>query len=170
MSLNLATETLVRVLGMERRGEGSFSKGKEVVEEVLDQMGIRKESYSYSDASGLSRMNLVSADALIRTLKQLYQSPHFPIFYDALPIAGIDGTLSARMKGTRAENNVHAKTGTLTHISALSGYVRTADKEMLAFSMIANNFLLTKEEAEQIQDRALLQLARFSRKAAAGRR
>jgi serine-type D-Ala-D-Ala carboxypeptidase/endopeptidase (penicillin-binding protein 4) len=169
MSLNLATETLARVLGMERRGEGSFSKGKEVVAEVLDQIGIHKESYSYSDASGLSRMNLVSADALVRTLKRLYQSPHFSIFYDALPIAGVDGTLSARMKGTQAGNNVHAKTGTLTHISALSGYVRTADKEMLAFSMIANNFLLAKEEAEQLQDKALVQLARFSRKVVGSR-
>jgi serine-type D-Ala-D-Ala carboxypeptidase/endopeptidase (penicillin-binding protein 4) len=165
MSLNLATETLARVLGMERRGEGSFSKGKEVVEEVLEQMGVVKESYSYSDASGLSRMNLVSADALIRTLKHLYRSPYFSIFYDALPIAGVDGTLSARMKGTQAENNVHAKTGTLTHISALSGYVRTADKEMLAFSMIANNFLVEKNEAEHIQDNVLVRLARFSRKA-----
>jgi serine-type D-Ala-D-Ala carboxypeptidase/endopeptidase (penicillin-binding protein 4) len=165
MSLNLATETLVRVLGLERRGDGSFSKGKEVVAEVLDRMGIPKESYSYSDASGLSRMNLVSADALIRMLKQMHQSPNFPIFYDALPIAGVDGTLSARMKGTPAENNVHAKTGTLTHISALSGYVRTADKEMLAFSMIANNFLVEKNEAEHIQDRVLVRLARFSRKA-----
>jgi serine-type D-Ala-D-Ala carboxypeptidase/endopeptidase (penicillin-binding protein 4) len=169
MSLNLATETLARVLGMERRGEGSFSKGKEVVAEVLDQMGIQKEGYSYSDASGLSRMNLVSADALIRTLKQLYRSPHFSIFYDALPIAGVDGTLSARMKGTQAENNVHAKTGTLTHISALSGYVRTADKEMLAFSMIANNFLVEKNEAERLQDMVLVRLARFSRKAVGSR-
>jgi serine-type D-Ala-D-Ala carboxypeptidase/endopeptidase (penicillin-binding protein 4) len=169
MSLNLATETLTRVLGMERRGEGSFAKGKEVVAEVLDQMGIHKDSYSYSDASGLSRMNLVSADALIRTLKRMHQSPNFFIFYDALPVAGVDGTLSARLKGTQAGNNVHAKTGTMTHLSALSGYISTTDKEMLAFSMIANNFLSAKEEAEQIQDRALLKLARFSRKAVRSR-
>jgi serine-type D-Ala-D-Ala carboxypeptidase/endopeptidase (penicillin-binding protein 4) len=169
MSLNLATETLARVLGLERRSEGSFAKGKEVVEETLEQMGIHKESYSYSDASGLSRMNLVSADSLIRILGHMNRSPHFSLFYDALPIAGVDGTLAARMKGTRAENNVHAKTGTLTHVSSLSGYVRTADKEMLAFSIIANNFLVEKEEAERMQDRALLRLARFTRKAVGNR-
>ena len=94
------------------------------------------------------------------------RNSHFSIFYDALPIAGVDGTLSARMKGTPAENNVHAKTGTLTHISALSGYIQTANGEMLAFSMIVNNFLQDKEEVEQVQDTALLRLARFSRKAA----
>jgi serine-type D-Ala-D-Ala carboxypeptidase/endopeptidase (penicillin-binding protein 4) len=162
MSLNLAAETLARVLGMERRSEGSFSKGKEAVEEALRQIGTAKESYSYSDASGLSRMNLVSADALIRILTYMHRN--FSIFYDALPVAGVDGTLSSRMKATPAENNVHAKTGTLTHISALSGYIRTADKEMLAFSMIANNFLADKSEAERLQDRALVRLARFSRK------
>jgi serine-type D-Ala-D-Ala carboxypeptidase/endopeptidase (penicillin-binding protein 4) len=169
MSLNLPAETLVRVLGMERRGEGSFSKGKEIVVEALEKMGIHKENYSYSDASGLSRMNLISADELTQILKYMHRSPNFAIFYDALPIAGIDGTLAARMKGTKAENNVHAKTGTLANVSSLSGYMRTADKEMLAFSIIANDFLAEKSEAELVQDRALLNIARFSRKIKSGR-
>jgi serine-type D-Ala-D-Ala carboxypeptidase/endopeptidase (penicillin-binding protein 4) len=169
MSLNLSSETLARVLGLERRGEGRFSKGKEIVEEALEQMGLNKESYVFSDASGLSRMNLVSADALIRILGHMYRSPQFSVFYDALPIAGIDGTLAARMKGTKAENNVHAKTGTMSHVSSLSGYIKTADNEMLAFSMIANNFLAEKDGAEHLQDSALIRLARFSRKAAGSR-
>jgi serine-type D-Ala-D-Ala carboxypeptidase/endopeptidase (penicillin-binding protein 4) len=168
-SLNLAAETLVRVMGLERGNEGSFSKGKAVVEASLEQMGVDKTNYSYADASGLSRMNLVNADALVRILAYMHRSPNFSLFYDALPIAGVDGTLSARMKSTPAENNVHAKTGTMTRVSALSGYVRTADKEMLAFSMIANNFLAEKDEVERIQDRALLRLARFSRKAVGSR-
>jgi serine-type D-Ala-D-Ala carboxypeptidase/endopeptidase (penicillin-binding protein 4) len=169
MSLNLSTETLARVLGLERRGEGSFSKGKEVIEEALEQMGLNKESFVFSDASGLSRMNLVSAHALIRILEHMHRNPQFSVFYDALPIAGIDGTLAARMKGTKAENNVHAKTGTLTHVSSLSGYIKTADNETLAFSMIANNFLIEKDGAEHLQDSALVRLARFSRKAASNR-
>ena len=169
MSLNLGCETLARVLGLELRGEGTFSKGKEVVELALARMGIGKESYSYADASGLSRLNLVSADALIQIMKYMHRHQHFLHFYNALSIAGVDGTLESRMIKTKAENNVHAKTGTLTNISSLSGYVRTADGEMLAFSIIANNFLVKKDEVEQVQDRTLLRLTRFSRKAAGSR-
>jgi serine-type D-Ala-D-Ala carboxypeptidase/endopeptidase (penicillin-binding protein 4) len=164
MSLNLMAESLARTLGLELRGEGTFSKGKEIVEDSLSRMGINKEQYSYSDGSGLSRLNLASADTFARILEHMYRSPHFAVFYKALPIAGVDGTLANRMKGAKAENNVHAKTGTLANVSALSGYVQTADKEMLAFSIIANNFLAEKDAAEQLQDKALQRLARFSRK------
>jgi D-alanyl-D-alanine carboxypeptidase/D-alanyl-D-alanine-endopeptidase (penicillin-binding protein 4) len=163
-SLNLSVETLVRTLGLELRGEGTFVRGKEVVEEALGQMGINKDSYSYADGSGLSRMNLVSADALVRILKFMHHHQSFRYFYDALPIAGVDGTLATRMKKTKAENNVHAKTGTFANTSALSGYVQTADGEMLAFSILANNYLASKDAAEYVQDKALARLASFSRK------
>ncbi len=164
MSLNLSAETLVRTLALELRGEGNFARGKEVVEETLGRMGISKDSYSYADGSGLSRLNLVSADALVRILKFMHQHPHFRCFYDALAIAGVDGTLATRMKRTKAENNVHAKTGTFANASALSGYVQTADGEMLAFSILANNYVASKDAAEYVQDKALARLAGFSRK------
>jgi serine-type D-Ala-D-Ala carboxypeptidase/endopeptidase (penicillin-binding protein 4) len=164
LSLNLACETLLRTVGMELRGEGSYTKGKEVVEETLSDIGIAPDSYAYADASGLSRLNLVTADMMIRILTYMYPHKYFNHFYDALSIAGVDGTLKNRMTKTRAENNVHAKTGTLSHISAISGYVRTKDGEMLAFSLIANNFIGSKESAEKLQDRVLTRLADFSRK------
>ncbi len=164
MSLNLIAETLVRTLGMERRSEGSFARGKEVAEEDLGTMGIGTDNFSYADGSGLSRLNLVSADALIQILKSMHQRRDFPYFYNALSIAGVDGTLETRMKGTKAENNVHAKTGTLAGVSSLSGYVRTADNEMLAFAFIANNYLGSKDAAESLQDKALARLANFLRK------
>jgi D-alanyl-D-alanine carboxypeptidase/D-alanyl-D-alanine-endopeptidase (penicillin-binding protein 4) len=164
MSLNLSAETLVRALALELRGEGNFARGKEVVEETLGRMGISKDSYSYADGSGLSRLNLVSADALVHILKFMHQHPHFRCFYDALAIAGVDGTLATRMKRTKAENNVHAKTGTLANASALSGYMQTADGEMLAFSILANNYVASKDAAEYVQDKALARLAGFSRK------
>jgi D-alanyl-D-alanine carboxypeptidase/D-alanyl-D-alanine-endopeptidase (penicillin-binding protein 4) len=164
LSLNLSNETLVRTLGLEFRGEGTFARGKEVVEETLGQMGVSKDSYSYADGSGLSRLNLVSADALVRTLRYMHQNQYFRYFYDALPIAGVDGTLATRMKRTKAQNNVHAKTGTFANASALSGYVQTADGEMLAFSILANNYVASKDAAESVQDKALARLAVFSRK------
>jgi len=163
VSQNLYAETLARTLGLVERGEGSFAKGREVVEEVLRGMAIESGTYAYADGSGLSRHNLVSADLMVRILRYMYRHRFFPQFYESLPIAGVDGTISGRMRGTRAENNVHAKTGSIAYVRALSGYVRTADGEMLAFSMIANNFLVSSRAAEYVQDAALERLANFSR-------
>jgi D-alanyl-D-alanine carboxypeptidase/D-alanyl-D-alanine-endopeptidase (penicillin-binding protein 4) len=133
------------------------------VEEILAEMAIEKGTYNYADGSGLSRLNLISADLLVRIFKYMYRHRYFRQFYDALPIGAVDGTIAGRMKGTRAENNVHAKTGTLAYVRSLSGYVCTADGEMLAFSMIANNFLASSRAAEYVQDLALERLANFTR-------
>jgi PBP4 family serine-type D-alanyl-D-alanine carboxypeptidase len=163
-SSNLGAETLARTLGMELRGEGAFSKGKEVVEEELSKMGLDKSSYQFADASGLSRHNMVSVDTLLQVLRYMKKDGRFSYFYDALPIAGCDGTLANRMRGTAAAGNAHAKTGSLSNISAISGYVQTRDGEMLAFSIIANNFLAPRSKIESAQDSAIERLAKFSRK------
>jgi serine-type D-Ala-D-Ala carboxypeptidase/endopeptidase (penicillin-binding protein 4) len=163
-SLNLAAESLIRTLGLKFRGEGSFDKGKQVVEETLWKMGFEPGSYSFADGSGLSRLNLESAEHLVRLLRFMWADPNYQLFLDALPVAGTDGTLSARMKGTKAENNVHAKTGSMTNVSSISGYIRTRDGELLAFSVCANNFPGLREPIESAQDRALETLAGFSRR------
>ena len=157
-------ETLTRTLGFSLLGEGTFDKGRRIVEDTLEQMGIEKGSYSYADASGLSRLNLASADTLIRILEYMHRHSHSKSFYSALSIAGVDGTLEKRLNGTKAQNNLHAKTGTISRVSAISGYLKTSDGEMLAFSMIANNFLVGTNAAEQLQNRAIERLADFSRK------
>ena len=162
-SLNLPSETLLRALGMEIGGEGSAARGIAVVEETLAAAGIPKTGYAYADGSGLSRMNLASPRILVQVLGHMHRHPQFRPWYDALAVAGVDGTLETRMRGTAAENNVRAKTGTLSRVSALSGYVRSADGELFAFSMIAGNFLAPVKTAEEIQDRALVRLARFRR-------
>lgn len=163
-SQNLYAETLTRTLGFSQAGKGTFAKGKEIVEDTLEKMGVEKGSYSYADASGLSRLNLASAETLVRILRFMHQHPYFESFYNALAIAGVDGTLENRFKGTRAQNNLRAKTGTISNVSAISGYLRTHDGEMLAFSMIANNFLVAKDVAEHLQNRSIERLASFSRK------
>jgi D-alanyl-D-alanine carboxypeptidase/D-alanyl-D-alanine-endopeptidase (penicillin-binding protein 4) len=163
-SQNLYAETLTRTLGYSRLGKGTFDNGRKIVEETLEKMGVEKGSYLYADASGLSRLNLASADILVRILEYMFRHRYFESFYNALAIAGVDGTLENRLKETRAQNNLHAKTGTISNVSAISGYLRTSDGEMLAFSMIANNFLVATDIAEQVQNRALERLARFSRK------
>jgi D-alanyl-D-alanine carboxypeptidase/D-alanyl-D-alanine-endopeptidase (penicillin-binding protein 4) len=164
ISQNLYAETLVRILGSELRKSGAFPAGKEIVEDTLSGIGIEKGSFFYADGSGLSRLNLVSPDSLVRILRAMYARPEFTLFNDALPVAGIDGTLAGRMKGTRAENNVHAKTGSLANVSCISGYMRTSDGELLAFSMMFNNFLVARDVVEALQDKALERVANFSRK------
>lgn len=162
-SENLYAETLTRTLGLVFGQKGTFSEGKGIVEDTLGQIGIEAESYSYADGSGLSRLNLVSADVLVRILRAMYEHRHFVPFYQALSIAGVDGTLENRMKGKRAENNLHAKTGTISNASAISGYLYTADGEMLAFSIMVNNYLESRKQAEFLQDKAIERLANFSR-------
>lgn len=164
VSQNLYSETLTRALGLALAGEGSFRAGEKIVQETLAGMAVEKDTYVYADGSGLSRYNLLSPDLLVRILKFMHRHRHFAHFYDALPIAGVDGTIQDRLKKTRAENNARAKTGSIANVRSLSGYVKTADGEMLAFSMIANNFLVSSRSAEYLQDSALELLAAFSRR------
>jgi D-alanyl-D-alanine carboxypeptidase/D-alanyl-D-alanine-endopeptidase (penicillin-binding protein 4) len=163
ISQNLYAETLARALGVAAQKSGSFADGRQVVQQVLRGMAIEPGTYSYADGSGLSRLNLVSADILVRLLKFMQRHRYAEHFLDALPVAGVDGTLEERMKGTRAEKNVRAKTGSIAHVRSLAGYVRTADGELLAFAMIANNFLVSTRAAEYVQDSALERLASFTR-------
>ncbi len=85
VSQNLYAETVVRALGVAAAGQGSFDRGKDVVEQVLGRMGVERGSYAYADGSGLSRLNLLSADLLVRIFKFMHRQPCFPQFYDALP-------------------------------------------------------------------------------------
>ncbi len=121
-SQNLYAETFARLLGWKEFGLGSFRNGKKVVEQVLeDQFGIAPKTYAYMDGSGLSRYDYVSPDEIVKILEGMTHNEYWEVWYDALPIAGIDGTLKNRLKSTLAENNVRAKTGTISNVRGLSG-------------------------------------------------
>jgi D-alanyl-D-alanine carboxypeptidase/D-alanyl-D-alanine-endopeptidase (penicillin-binding protein 4) len=92
-------------------------------------------------------------------LDAIRKQPDFSFFYDALPIAGVDGTIRARMKGTPAEGNVHAKTGTLDRVRSLSGYVTTADGHVLLFSALCNNYMVPTRRVDQVTDALGVRLA-----------
>ena len=94
----------------------------------------------FDEGSGLSRRALVTPNAMIALLKFMSHHRHAQVYREALPIAGVDGTLRNRMKGTAAEGNVRAKTGTIGTVNALSGYVTTAAGERLAFSLMLNAY------------------------------
>jgi D-alanyl-D-alanine carboxypeptidase/D-alanyl-D-alanine-endopeptidase (penicillin-binding protein 4) len=165
VSRNLYGETLLKTLKTPDGRAGSVQAGRDAIVEVLQGWGISRDSVILSDGSGLSRYNYVTVETLVSVLRHLAKDPRHAMPFEAtLPIAGRDGTLGNRMKGTIAEGNVHAKTGTVSNVRAISGYVRTRDNEQLAFSIIANNSNAAPGEIDRAADLALERLAGFSRK------
>ena len=110
------------------------------------------------DGSGLSRSDLATAAGMAALLVAMDRHPAGAAFIDALPVAGVDGTLKGRMKGTAAEGRVRAKTGTIRHTAALAGYVTTRRGERLAFAMLVNN-ARSLREANKAMDALAVALA-----------
>ena len=106
----------------------------------LTRIGIGNDEAMFNDGSGLSREDLVTPAATVKLLAWIARQPFANAVRDALPVAGIDGTLRNRMRGTAATDNVQAKTGTLTHVYTLSGFATDAAGERLAFSLMLNRY------------------------------
>ena len=168
-SQNQIGETLLRAIGGETKGEASVDSGRAAVQEVLQGFGVADDAYVIADGSGLSRYDYVAPETLARVLVGMARRPDFDVFYQALPIAGVDGTIASRMRGTAAAGNVHAKTGSISNVRSLSGYVTTADGERLVFVMLANHFTVPRRVVETVQDRVLERLATFNRRSTARR-
>jgi D-alanyl-D-alanine carboxypeptidase/D-alanyl-D-alanine-endopeptidase (penicillin-binding protein 4) len=134
-----------------------------MAEAALTGWGVPDDAYVYYDGSGLSRRNYLAPEALVRVLRAMALHPEFDVFYNALPIAGVDGTLRGRMRGTAAEGNVRAKTGFISNARALSGYVTTKDEELMAFSILTNNFDTPTRPVEWVQDLLVERLVHFRR-------
>jgi len=148
-SQNLYAELILRTLGRVVPSPSSISpdvartsesNGVEVVRAFLREAGVDASGLALSDGSGLSRDDMVTAEATLQLLTYMRRHRYGNVFRDALPIAGVDGTIRNRMKGTPAQNNVRAKTGELRNASSLSGFVTTAAGEELVFSIMVNNF------------------------------
>ena len=149
-SLNLYADHLFKVLGKVVVGEGSWSGGSRAIEKMLHDLGIYREGIVIADGSGLSRENRLSTRLLEDLLRAFSNNK---VLYNSLPIAGWDGTLKNRMKNSPAEGNLRAKTGTLTGVSALSGYVKTRDGKTIVFSMIFNGFTTSARKIKyEIED------------------
>src|SRR5690606_16003269 len=124
-SQNGIAETLLRTLGRELRGEGSGAAGAAVADSLFRLWGLDPAPMRFADGSGLSRYDLVSPELLVGVLSHMRRSPNWELWYAALPVAGVDGTLADRMREPPLRGNVHAKTGTLSGVRALSGYLTT---------------------------------------------
>jgi len=163
-SNNLGAEALLKTIGAEVGGEGSFVRGIEEIKLRLQRYGISSQDITIVDGSGLSRFDLCTPRQLSTLLSAMFRSPVAAAFRASLAEPGEPGTLQRRMRDTRAEHVVRAKTGTMNGVSTLAGYVITRDGEPLAFAIMINNFLAPLAMAQNMQDLVCMRLASFSRK------
>jgi len=162
-SQNLYAETLLKTLGA-TPGPATFPAGRAAVQGTLQAWGVAPGELIDRDGSGLSRYDFVTPAALVTILTHIARDERLRGPFEAtLPIAGRDGTLQNRMKGTAAEGNARAKTGSMTGIRALSGYVSTADGEPLVWSIMANNFDTAPDVVNRAADAIVVRLAAFRR-------
>ena len=151
-SQNQIAELLFRTSGRFASGDGSADSARAVGVRTLAGFGVDAGEIAYRDGSGLSRHDYLTPRAIVKVLDAMRRSAWFDVYRDALPLAGVDGTIANRMKGTAAAGNAHAKTGTVDKARALSGYVTTADGHLVLFSMLCNNYTVANREIERVQD------------------
>ena len=172
-SQNLYTELILRTLGKvapppatttSNLGQTSEELGLEAVKTFLRTVGIQPDALNLDDGSGLSRNDMITAEASVQLLTFMSKHRYASVFRDALPIGGVDGTLRNRFKGTPAENNVRAKTGSLSSAASLGGYVTTAAGEKLAFSIMVNNYPRDVEPRSLCIDPIAILLASYAGK------
>jgi D-alanyl-D-alanine carboxypeptidase/D-alanyl-D-alanine-endopeptidase (penicillin-binding protein 4) len=158
-SQNQIAEILYKTLGLEKTGVGSADSGRVVIERQLASWGAESDGYLIRDGSGLSRYGYLSPETLVRVLDKIRADTAFHVFYDALPIAGLDGSLRNRVKGTAAAGKIHAKTGSVANARSLSGYALTADNHMLIFSLLANNWITPTSAVDSVHNRIMVMMA-----------
>jgi serine-type D-Ala-D-Ala carboxypeptidase/endopeptidase (penicillin-binding protein 4) len=153
---NLYAELILRAMASKYYGRrASAQNGIVLIDSLISLSGLNAKDYRLVDGSGLSFYNLVSTQLITNVLKYIFdkQSKIFREFFNSLPIAGIDGTLSTRLKGTNVMGKVHAKTGTLSGVSTLSGYIQSKNNHLIAFSIMIQNYVGSAEQARHIQDK-----------------
>jgi D-alanyl-D-alanine carboxypeptidase/D-alanyl-D-alanine-endopeptidase (penicillin-binding protein 4) len=158
-SQNQIAELLLKTVALRATGVGRADSARRVVETQLVAWGAEADGFAVRDGSGLSRHNYTTPRTLVKVLDAMRRHQDFKVFYDALPIAGVDGTIDGRMRGTVAQGNVRAKTGYIDKARSLSGYVTTADGRMLIFSMLCNNYGVPTSTVNRVQDSLAVRLA-----------
>lgn len=163
ISQNLYAETFLKTLGA-AAGMPTAPSGRSIVESVLQDWGVPPGAMILRDGSGLSRYDYVTPEALVTVLTHVGRDEKLRGPFEAsLPIAGRDGGLANRMKGTAAEGNARAKTGSMSNVRGLSGYVTATNGEPLVFSILANNFEAPPETINRTIDAIVVRLATFTR-------
>lgn len=157
-------EILTKAIGRKTQGIGDWPSGLRAIGHFVQSQGINPAEFRQVDGSGLSRMNQMTPHQLTTLLLAARKQPWFAAWHNALPVAGdagllVGGTLRYRMVNTAAAGRAYAKSGSLTGISSLSGYVDSATGRPLVFSIIYNNYLASGAEIKALEDRMVATLA-----------
>lgn len=152
LSQNLHAEILLRAVAREKAGIGTIDAGLQVEQEFLKSVGIADGDAVLADGSGLSRESLVTPRAVVTLLQFVARQPWAGAFISTLPVAGEDGTLENRMRGTPAAGRIRAKTGALEHVHAMSGYATTLRGAHLVFAIFGNNDPRKAQDAATVFD------------------
>jgi D-alanyl-D-alanine carboxypeptidase/D-alanyl-D-alanine-endopeptidase (penicillin-binding protein 4) len=145
-------EQILKTLGAVINNEGTFSGGLDVIKDFLTKLGIPEDQYQLDDGSGLSKKNRLTPDTITTLLNYMYNHKNAGIFLKSLPISGTDGTLKKRLKEEPYKSRVRAKTGYVKGTRTLSGYVKTLDEEVIAFSILVNKIKGSTWQAKRLQD------------------
>jgi D-alanyl-D-alanine carboxypeptidase/D-alanyl-D-alanine-endopeptidase (penicillin-binding protein 4) len=158
-SQNQIGEMLFKDVALQVTDSGRADVARRIVGERLVSWGASPDGFLIRDGSGLSRHDMLSPETIVRVLDAMRRGANFDVYYASLPVAGVDGTLEQRMRGTAAEGNVRGKTGTLSNVRSLSGYVTTAGGRLLLFSILCNNYLVPTAFVTRVQDSIAVHLA-----------
>jgi serine-type D-Ala-D-Ala carboxypeptidase/endopeptidase (penicillin-binding protein 4) len=165
-SNNIYAEVLLKSIGRTHpqyatASDDATDLGLASVKQALTSLGISSQSYRLNDGSGLSRHNLISPNALVQLAISMSRTPEAKIYRDSLPVGGMSGTLRNRFKGTPAQGIVFAKTGSMTSVIGLSGYITPSQYSPLAFSIIVNQHDRSTSAMSKVIDEIVVALARL---------
>jgi D-alanyl-D-alanine carboxypeptidase/D-alanyl-D-alanine-endopeptidase (penicillin-binding protein 4) len=165
-SNNLYAEALLRTLANKQilaKNQTTANAGLQILKTTLTELGIEPTSYILVDGSGLSRKNLISPEALVQLLQVMDKSSQAKVFRASLPVAGVSGSLKNRFQNTSAEGIVQAKTGTMTGVVSLSGYINVPNYEPLVFSILVNQSEQPVNVVRQAMDEIVVLLTQLKR-------
>ncbi|WP_019218105.1 D-alanyl-D-alanine carboxypeptidase/D-alanyl-D-alanine endopeptidase [Legionella tunisiensis] len=152
---NGIAESLFKTIGASYAQEpGSFTNGNEAVRAILAKsLSLDLPKTTLIDGSGVSRYTFITPQQIVTLLQKVFSSDYAAYFISSLPVSGVDGTLKDRMKEPLTQGKVHAKTGSMTAVYSLSGYLETKTKRTLIFSIMINGFVDSPEKYKALEDK-----------------
>lgn len=158
VSQNLHTEMLLREIARAKDAAATRQSGLKEIAAFLKEIGVEDQQYNFADASGLSRLTLVTPAAITALLMHMEHSPLRDLWIGTLPVGGVDGTLEKRFGKNPAAAAIRAKTGSISHVSSLSGYALRSDGKTYVFSIVANNYNSPAAPVRRVIDQIALAL------------